>query len=117
MARRGRDPAARARSRAHTSVGSDDLFFEAPPDPPVTLGRNWGQIKHPASGLGAAGGYVGKGVGTTNLAGRTLRDLILGRDTTLTRHPFRSATFTDVTIRSARRPAVKTLLHELVALA
>ncbi|MEU1511858.1 FAD-dependent oxidoreductase [Streptomyces sp. NPDC005811] len=30
-----------------------------------------------ASGLGWAGGYVGSGVATTNLAGRTLRDLVL----------------------------------------
>ena len=34
-----------------------------------------------ASGLGSAGGYVGDGVSTTNLAGRTLADLITGRDT------------------------------------
>ena len=41
-----------------------------------------------ATGLGWAGGYVGDGVGTTNLAGRTLRDLVLGRDTDLTRLPW-----------------------------
>lgn len=35
-----------------------------------------------------AGGYVGDGVGTTNLAGRTLRDLILGRETDLTTLPW-----------------------------
>ena len=35
-------------------------------------------------GLGWAGGYVGDGVSTTNLAGRTLRDLILGRHSELT---------------------------------
>ncbi|MFF2616080.1 NAD(P)/FAD-dependent oxidoreductase [Kitasatospora sp. NPDC058046] len=40
------------------------------------------------SGLGWAGGYVGSGVTTTNLAGRTLRDLVLGRDTELTRLPW-----------------------------
>ena len=39
----------------------------------------------PETGLGWAGGYVGDGVSTTNLAGRTLRDLVLGRDTELTR--------------------------------
>ena len=38
--------------------------------------------------LGWAGGYVGDGVSTTNLAGRTLRDLVLGRDTGLTRLPW-----------------------------
>jgi glycine/D-amino acid oxidase-like deaminating enzyme len=47
----------------------------------------------PASGLGAAGGYVGSGVATTNLAARTLRDLILrseslGGDTELTALPW-----------------------------
>jgi glycine/D-amino acid oxidase-like deaminating enzyme len=31
------------------------------------------------TGVGWAGGYVGDGVGTTNLAGRTLADLVLGR--------------------------------------
>ncbi|AUY52817.1 FAD-binding oxidoreductase [Streptomyces sp. CB01881] len=40
------------------------------------------------TGLGWAGGYVGSGVTTTNLAGRTLRDLVLGRDTGLTRLPW-----------------------------
>lgn len=39
------------------------------------------------SGLGWAGGYVGSGVTTANLAGRTLRDLVLGGDTELTRLP------------------------------
>jgi glycine/D-amino acid oxidase-like deaminating enzyme len=40
------------------------------------------------SGLGWAGGYVGDGVATSNLAGRTMRDLVLGRDTGLTRLPW-----------------------------
>jgi glycine/D-amino acid oxidase-like deaminating enzyme len=40
------------------------------------------------TGLGWAGGYVGSGVATTNLAARTLRDLILARDTPLTRLPW-----------------------------
>ncbi len=41
-----------------------------------------------ATGLGWAGGYVGDGVATTNLAGRTLADLVLGHDTELTRLPW-----------------------------
>jgi glycine/D-amino acid oxidase-like deaminating enzyme len=41
-----------------------------------------------ATGLAWAGGYVGEGVAAANLAGRTLRDLILGRDTELTRLPW-----------------------------
>jgi len=40
------------------------------------------------TGLGWAGGYVGDGVSTTNLAGRTLRDLVLGAETDLTELPW-----------------------------
>jgi len=40
------------------------------------------------TGLAWAGGYVGDGVSTTNLAGRTLRDLILARRTELTALPW-----------------------------
>lgn len=40
------------------------------------------------TGLGWAGGYVGVGVSTANLAGRTLADLALGRDTEITRLPW-----------------------------
>jgi hypothetical protein len=39
-------------------------------------------------GLAWAGGYGGEGVGASNLAGRTLADLMLGRDTLLTRQPW-----------------------------
>jgi len=35
----------------------------------------------PFTGLAWAGGYFGNGVGATNLAGRTVADLVLGRDT------------------------------------
>ena len=41
-----------------------------------------------ASGLAWAGGYVGDGVSTSNLAGRTLADLILGRDSDLVHLPW-----------------------------
>jgi glycine/D-amino acid oxidase-like deaminating enzyme len=40
------------------------------------------------TGLAWGGGYVGDGVGTTNLAGRTLADLVLGRDTDLVHLPW-----------------------------
>src|SRR5262245_44348202 len=40
------------------------------------------------TGMAWAGGYVGDGVSTTNLAGRTLADLILGRDTDIVRLPW-----------------------------
>ncbi len=42
----------------------------------------------PASGLASAGGYVGEGVAAANLAGRTLRDLLLGERTELTELPW-----------------------------
>jgi glycine/D-amino acid oxidase-like deaminating enzyme len=41
-----------------------------------------------ADGIAWAGGYVGDGVSTTNLAGRTIADLILGRDSDLVRLPW-----------------------------
>ncbi|WP_396277996.1 NAD(P)/FAD-dependent oxidoreductase [Glutamicibacter creatinolyticus] len=40
------------------------------------------------TGLAWAGGYVGTGVSATNLAGRTLADLILGRDSELVHLPW-----------------------------
>ncbi|HEV7253889.1 MAG TPA: FAD-binding oxidoreductase [Mesorhizobium sp.] len=40
------------------------------------------------TGIGWAGGYVGLGVSSSNLAGRTLRDLVLGHDTELSRLPW-----------------------------
>jgi glycine/D-amino acid oxidase-like deaminating enzyme len=42
----------------------------------------------PSTGLGWAGGYVGNGVATANLAGRTLTDLVLRRDSPLVRLPW-----------------------------
>ena len=42
----------------------------------------------PATGLGSAGGYVGSGLTTTYLAGRTLADLVLGRDSQLVTLPW-----------------------------
>ena len=57
---------------------------------PLGIARDW----HASVGLDAttglawAGGYVGDGLSTTNLAGRTLADLITGRDTELTRLPW-----------------------------
>jgi glycine/D-amino acid oxidase-like deaminating enzyme len=57
---------------------------------PLGIARDWcaGVGLDPASGTGWAGGYVGDGVSTTNLAGRTLRDLVLGEDTPLTGLPW-----------------------------
>jgi glycine/D-amino acid oxidase-like deaminating enzyme len=52
--------------------------------------RDWCSTVHldHDSGLGWAGGYVGHGVTTSNLAGRTLRDLLLREETELTRLPW-----------------------------
>jgi glycine/D-amino acid oxidase-like deaminating enzyme len=52
--------------------------------------RNWrATVQYDAtSGLGAAGGYVGTGVTATNLAGRTLADLVTGVDSPITRLPW-----------------------------
>ncbi|MFG1687590.1 NAD(P)/FAD-dependent oxidoreductase [Nonomuraea sp. NPDC049269] len=52
--------------------------------------RDWCSTVHvaPATGLGWAGGYTGHGVTTANLAGRTLRDLVLGERTALTELPW-----------------------------
>jgi glycine/D-amino acid oxidase-like deaminating enzyme len=54
------------------------------------VARDWcpAVTADPATGIATAGGYVGDGVSTANLAGRTLRDLILGEDTALTRAPW-----------------------------
>jgi glycine/D-amino acid oxidase-like deaminating enzyme len=56
----------------------------------VAVPRDW----HPsvgfdrASGIAWAGGYVGDGVSTTNLAGRTIADLVLDHDTELVHLPW-----------------------------
>lgn len=42
----------------------------------------------PRTGVGFAGGYVGDGVATANLAGRTLADLVIGRDSELISLPW-----------------------------
>ncbi len=57
---------------------------------PLGVARDWCASVglDPVTRVGWAGGYVGDGVSTTNLAGRTLRDLVLGRDTALTRLPW-----------------------------
>ena len=49
---------------------------------PLGVARDWHATAsyNPKTGVGFAGGYVGDGLSTTNLAGRTLADLVLGRD-------------------------------------
>ena len=57
---------------------------------PLGIPRDWYSSVglDQTSGLAWAGGYVGDGVTTTNLAGRTLADLITGTDSDLTRLPW-----------------------------
>jgi glycine/D-amino acid oxidase-like deaminating enzyme len=57
---------------------------------PLGIARDWCASAglDRATGLGWAGGYVGDGVATTNLAGRTLADLILDKGSDLTRLPW-----------------------------
>ncbi len=88
-----RDPAV----REHLRVLLGDLF-PAIGDAKIT--HHWGgAVAAPrdwytsvgldrATGMAWAGAYVGDGVSTTNLAGRTLRDLILGQETELTGLPW-----------------------------
>ena len=56
----------------------------------LAVPRDWtaGVAFDLATGLGEAGGYVGHGVAATNLAGRTLADLVLKRSTALTESPW-----------------------------
>ncbi|MGH9007992.1 MAG: NAD(P)/FAD-dependent oxidoreductase [Acidimicrobiales bacterium] len=57
---------------------------------PLGVPRDWCSSvgRDRDTGLAWAGGYVGDGVSTTNLAGRTIADLILGRDSDLVRLPW-----------------------------
>jgi glycine/D-amino acid oxidase-like deaminating enzyme len=57
---------------------------------PLGIARDWHASVRldRATGLAAAGGYVGDGVSTANLAGRTLADLLLDRRTPLTQLPW-----------------------------
>jgi len=57
---------------------------------PLGIPRDWfSSVGHDrAAGTAWAGGYVGDGVATSNLAGRTLADLIVGRETELTGLPW-----------------------------
>jgi glycine/D-amino acid oxidase-like deaminating enzyme len=71
-------PATRRAGIAHTWSG----VLGVPRDWCATVGLD------PTTRIGWAGGYVGDGVTTSNLAGRTLTDLILDRRTALTTLPW-----------------------------
>lgn len=57
---------------------------------PLGVPRDWhAAVRYdPDTRIGWAGGYVGDGLSTTNLAGRTLADLLTGAETELTRLPW-----------------------------
>ena len=57
---------------------------------PLGVPRDWHATASfdAAKGMAWAGGYVGDGLSTTNLAGRTLADLMTGTDSELTRLPW-----------------------------
>ena len=57
---------------------------------PLGVPRDWHATASfdPATGMAWAGGYVGDGLSTTNLAGRTLADLMTGTDSALTALPW-----------------------------
>jgi glycine/D-amino acid oxidase-like deaminating enzyme len=67
-----------------------DLAFTHAWGGPLGIARDWAASVglDRTTGLAWAGGYVGDGVGTSNLAGRTLADLITGRDTDLVTLPW-----------------------------
>ncbi|MCG2623252.1 FAD-binding oxidoreductase [Arthrobacter sp. I2-34] len=71
-------PAARGAAIDHAWSG----VLGVPRDWTATVGLD------PRTGLGWAGGYVGTGVAATNLAARTLRDLVLDPDSELAAMPW-----------------------------
>jgi len=56
---------------------------------PLGMPRDWHPTMafDPSTGIATSRGYIGHGVSTTNLGGRVLTDLILGRSTPLTELP------------------------------
>jgi glycine/D-amino acid oxidase-like deaminating enzyme len=69
-----------------------ELFGEVPVASewggPLGIPRDWMPSVGLHDGVAWAGGYVGDGVAATNLAGRTLRDLILGTGSDLVHLPW-----------------------------
>jgi glycine/D-amino acid oxidase-like deaminating enzyme len=94
------DPSFDADARVHAALAATlvELFPALGPAPPIAyrwggaLGvpRDWtASVGYDrAAGLAWAGGYVGDGVATSNLAGRTLADLITGASSPLTSLPW-----------------------------
>ncbi|MGH3703557.1 MAG: FAD-dependent oxidoreductase, partial [Agromyces sp.] len=57
---------------------------------PLGVARDWNASVsyNPKTGVGFAGAYVGDGLSTTNLAGRTMADLVRGLQSGLTALPW-----------------------------
>jgi glycine/D-amino acid oxidase-like deaminating enzyme len=81
------------------------------------VARDWAAAVHcdRHSGMCWAGGYAGEGVAAANLAARTLRDLVLGRDTELTRLPWVAHSAPDWEPEPLRWLAVQTVYGALRA--
>lgn len=62
--------------------------FEGEWGGPLAIPRDWQPSIRFDGSTAIVGGYVGQGVALANLAGRTVRDLILGRDSELTHLPW-----------------------------
>ncbi|HEY8720302.1 FAD-binding oxidoreductase [Pengzhenrongella sp.] len=86
-----------ARIHAHLRHALVDLFPELSDAAithswggPVGIARDWQASVglDERTGIAWAGGYVGDGLSTTNLAGRTLADLLTGHDSAITRLPW-----------------------------
>jgi glycine/D-amino acid oxidase-like deaminating enzyme len=91
--RQDRDPdvfAALHRTLVDLLPAVQDAAFTHAWGGPLGIARDWCASVglDQGSGLAWAGGYVGDGVSTTNLAGRTLADLVLRRDSDLVHLPW-----------------------------
>ena len=69
----------------------------------LAVPRDWEAsiVLDKSTGLGWAGGYVGHGVTATNLAGRTLADLVLDQRSPLTELPWVGHRLTQLGTRAA----------------
>jgi len=78
------------RSLTQLLPAADGVEFTHAWGGPLGIARDWhpGVGYDPSTGMGHAGGYVGDGVALSNLAGRTLADLVTSSDTALTRLPW-----------------------------
>lgn len=82
---------------------------------PLAAPRDWSMAISfdPSRRFGTAGGYTGHGVGAANISGRTLADLVLGRDSELVRLPWvahRSRRWEPEPIRFVASQAIMRLL-------